>query len=134
MQILVVEDDLDFQKSLLDLLEKVGYGVEAVGDGLSALERMEHADVLLADLGVPGMDGLELCTEARTRWPSMNVIIMTGCDTPLARREAALRGAEAYLAKPFDREVLLAYLRRFEGTSNKPAHVGLRRVQVVEGR
>lgn len=134
MHVLIAEDDLDFQRSLQDMLEKVGYGVEAVGDGMSALEKLRDADVLLTDIGIPGLDGLELCSEARSRWPVVNVIIMAGCDTPMARREAAIRGAEVYLAKPFEREALLAHLRRFEGALRVPAGAGPKRIPVVERR
>jgi len=121
MHVLIVEDDLDFQYSLVDLLAKLGYAVQAVGDGVSALEKLESADVLLADIGIPGMDGLELCSEARNHYPDVNVILMTGCDSALSRSEASCRGAELYLAKPFDTEVLLAHLRRFEHSAREAA-------------
>jgi DNA-binding response OmpR family regulator len=116
MHVLIVEDDLDFQFSLVDLLAKLGYAVEAVGDGFSAAEKLPDTDVLLADISIPGMDGLELCSEARRHYPDVNVILMTGYDSPLARSEATCRGAEVYLVKPFDRDVLLAHLRRFENS------------------
>ena len=134
MHVLIVEDDLDLQFSLVDLLGKSGYAVQAVGDGLSALEKLEGADVLLADIGIPGMDGLELCSEARSHYPYVNVILMTGCDSPLSRSEASCRGAELYLTKPFDTEVLLAHLRRFEGSLRAATEAGPQRIQVMEGR
>jgi DNA-binding response OmpR family regulator len=116
MRVLIVEDDLDLQYALVDLLAKAGYDVEAAGDGFSAVEKLHDTDVLLTDIGIPGMDGLELCSEARSRQPAVNVIVMTGCDSTPGRSEATRRGAEAYLTKPFDRKVLLAHLRRFEGS------------------
>jgi DNA-binding response OmpR family regulator len=134
MHVLIAEDDLDFQHSLQDLLEKVGYGVEAVGDGASALERLDRADVLLADIGIPGVSGLELCSRAHSQSPAVNVIIMTGCDTPSARSEASRRGAEVFLAKPFEREVLLAHMKRFEGSPCRPPAVRSRRARPGGGR
>jgi CheY-like chemotaxis protein len=129
MQVLIVEDDLDFQRSLVDLLEKAGYGVEAVGDGLSALERIEDADVLLTDIGISGLDGLELCRVARALKPALGVIVMTGCDSLWSREEASRRGVELFLSKPFEREELLGCLCRLEripgeAPAKRPAAAG----------
>jgi DNA-binding response OmpR family regulator len=119
MRVLIVEDDLDFQRSLVDLLGKEGYGVEAVGDGAAALRRLPAADVLLTDIGIPGMDGLELLSRAKARWPSLAVLVMTGCDSPRSRSEACQRGAAAYLPKPFEKATLLELLRCLEGRIEK---------------
>jgi CheY-like chemotaxis protein len=99
----------------MDLLSKAGYGVEAAGDGPSALRMAGRADVLLTDIGIPGMDGLELMSRARARHPRLAVIVMTGYDSPRRRSEAQRRGACAYLAKPFAGPELLGYLRVLEG-------------------
>ena len=117
MRVLIVEDDLDLQLSLVDLLSKLGYAVEAVGDGVSALERLEGTDVLLADINLPGMDGLELCSQARMCNPTLGVIVMTGYDTPRGRIEAFLHSADAYLAKPFETKDLLEHLHQLMGSA-----------------
>jgi two-component system, NtrC family, response regulator AtoC len=114
MRVLLVEDNLDFQRSLKEMLVKAGFTVHAVSDGVSALRRLKGADVLITDIGIPCMDGLNLCTEARLRRPGLAVIVMTGCDSGSSRQEARRRGAAFFLSKPFDREVLLACLRSLE--------------------
>lgn len=114
MRILIAEDDEDFRHSLSDLLSKAGHAVEAVGDGLSALRMSATAEVLVADMGIPGLDGLELLSQARRRHPELAVVVMTGCDTHRSRQEAFRRGALAYLPKPFGKEALLRLLRCLE--------------------
>ena len=119
MRVLIVEDDEDFRRSLVDLLAKAGHVVEAAGDGPSALQLCERADVLITDIGIPGMDGLELLSRAKARWPSLAVLVMTGCDSPRSRSEACQRGAAAYLPKPFEKATLLGLLRCLEGRIEK---------------
>lgn len=114
MRVLLVEDDLDFQRSLEDLLVRAGYLVDAVGDGRAALEKVPGADVLVTDIGVPGMDGLELLSRARAGNPRVSVIVMTGYDSPRRRSEAQRRGACTYLVKPFAGLELLGCLRTLE--------------------
>jgi two-component system, OmpR family, response regulator QseB len=115
MRVLLVEDDLDFRRSLRDLLVKAGHCVDAVGDGLAALGGLSGADVVLADIGVPGMDGLKLLSQARLRFPRLPVLVMTGYDSPRYRIEARLRGAMGFLVKPFCGAELLAHLNSLGG-------------------
>jgi DNA-binding response OmpR family regulator len=118
MNVLLVEDDLDFQRCLADLLVREGHMVEAVGDGAAALERVPGADVLVTDIGIPGLNGLELCRRALFLKPALTILVMTGCDSPRVRAEASMRGAAAFLAKPFEAEELLEQLRRLEVLSS----------------
>jgi DNA-binding response OmpR family regulator len=121
MRVLIVEDDEDFRLSLSDMLSKAGFAVEAVGDGLSALRMSGRADVLLTDIGIPGMDGLELLSRAKAQVPSLAVLVMTGYDSPRSRAEACRRGAAAYLPKPFEKATLLELLNCLEGRIEKPS-------------
>lgn len=119
MRVLIVEDDDDFRRSLSDMLSKAGFTVDAAGDGLSALRMSARADVLLTDIGIPGMDGLELLSQAKAQFPSLAVLVMTGYDSPRSRSEACRRGAAAYLPKPFEKASLLELLRCLEGRMEK---------------
>lgn len=110
MRILVVEDDEDFRLSLVDLLVKQGLDVDSAGDAHSALEKLEGSDVMLTDLCLGGMDGMELCRLARTRHPGIEIIMMTGFDPGARRTEVTRRGARAFLAKPFKNGDLLECL------------------------
>ena len=88
--------------------------MEALGDGGAALEKVTGADVLVTDIGVPGIDGLELLSRAKARDPRVAVIVMTGYDSPHSRSEAQRRGRYAYLVKPFGGVELLGRLRTLE--------------------
>lgn len=107
MRVLIVEDDEDFRISLVDLLLKLGFAVDSAEDALTALGKLQSADVMLTDISLSGMDGLELCGEAKRTFPHLGVIVMTGYDSPEKRREAERLGAAYYLAKPFERRDLL---------------------------
>jgi DNA-binding response OmpR family regulator len=115
MRVLLVEDDPDLRRSLEELLARAGHRVEAVGDSRAALEALPGPDALVTDIGLPGMDGLELLSRARARYPQVSVIVMTCYDSPRRRSEAQRRGACAYLVKPFAGLELLGYLRVLEG-------------------
>jgi two-component system response regulator FlrC len=117
MRVLVVEDDEDFRLSLVDLLVKQGFDVASAEDALEALGLLEGSDIMLTDISLAGMDGLELCGVAHTRQPSLGIVVMTGYDSPHKRAEALRNGACAYLAKPFEKVDLLDGLRRASGSS-----------------
>jgi CheY-like chemotaxis protein len=107
MHVLVVEDDEDFRLSLVDLLLKQGFDVLAAENASEALELVADADVMLTDISLGGMDGLELCGLARARHPELEVVVMTGYDSPGKSAEAERRGARGFLAKPFTKRDLL---------------------------
>ena len=114
MRVLVVEDDEDFRQSLEELLLKRGHIVDIAETGFAALKQLDGVDILLADIGIGGLNGLDLCTEAQRRQPHLAVIIMTGQDSTWARDESSRRGASAFLAKPFEKEELLGHLQKLE--------------------
>ena len=110
-RILIVDDDASLRDSLRLVLDAEGYDVDVAGDGEEALESIEEsgADVVLCDLRMPGLDGLELLPELAKRAPEATLILMSAYGTEDLAIEALRRGAYDYLAKPFQpSEVLLA--------------------------
>jgi two-component system, cell cycle response regulator CpdR len=78
-QILIVEDDEAMREFLCQAISRSGYYVEAVQDGTEALRRVEesHFDLLLTDIRMPGLDGLELVRLVRRRYPNLGVLLVT---------------------------------------------------------
>ena len=102
-RVLVVDDEESIRELLTRALELAEYDVEAVADARSALERLRLGayDLLVADLRMPGMDGLALIREARRLHPTLRVIIITGYSTEASAIEAVNLGVVGYLVKPF---------------------------------
>jgi two-component system response regulator AtoC len=110
-RILIVDDDSGLRESLSLLLAAEGHEVAVAEGAEAALEQIESApvDLVLCDLRMPGMDGLELLPELVRRLPHATVILMSAYGTDDLAIEAMRRGAYDYLAKPFHpSEVLLA--------------------------
>lgn len=124
MRILVVEDDHILGQSLSQALEKHAYGVDWVKDGEAALEAMQMLDfaLVILDVNLPKLGGLDVLQTARSRGMRVPVILLTARDLPHQRVEGLDRGADDYLAKPFDLDELLAriraLIRRSEGRSD----------------
>lgn len=106
--ILVVDDEEIVRDSLASWLEEDGYHVDTAPDGPAALTKLaQHAyTVLLVDLKMPGMDGLEVLAHARSLQPDVPVIIMTAYATVDTAVQAMKQGAYDYLVKPFEPEEL----------------------------
>ena len=106
--ILVVDDEEIVRESLASWLEEEGYQVDTAPDGPTALtELAQHAyAVLLIDLKMPGMDGLEVLGQARSLQPDVPMIIMTAHATVDTAVQAMKQGAHDYLVKPFEPEDL----------------------------
>jgi DNA-binding response OmpR family regulator len=111
-RVLVVEDDADIAGVLRRSLDKEGYEVRLAGDGESALEESEvfEPDAVVLDLGLPRMDGVEVCRRLRHEG-DVPILILTARDAVDSRVEGLDSGADDYLVKPFEREELLARLR-----------------------
>ena len=114
MTILVVDDERAVRESLRRALELEGYGVELAEDGEQALRRLEHEpspDLVVLDVLMPGVDGLEVCRRVRQSGSSVPVLMLTA-RTEVDSRVAGLdAGADDYLPKPFALAELLARLR-----------------------
>jgi len=105
-RILVIDDDEMTQKNLRRILEKLGHQVSTYGNALRALERLEESpyDVIISDLRMPYLDGLELLNRAKRLSPDVEVILITGYASLEGAVEATKQGAFQYLAKPFNPE------------------------------
>ena len=115
--ILIVEDDTSLRETLIYNLTRQGYSVQAVGDGLDALEaaRNYHPDLVLLDLMLPGMDGIEVCRILRQEM-NVPILILTARDDEIDRVIGLEIGADDYITKPFSMRELMArvqaHLRR----------------------
>ena len=112
-RVLVVEDEEDIAFPLVRTLEREGYAVTWVEDGQTALDRLksEQADVVILDLGLPDMDGLEVCRKAREAGYEGAIMIVTARAGELDRVVGLDYGADDYLAKPFGLAELQARVR-----------------------
>jgi len=112
-RVLVVEDDDEIALALQRSLRMEGYDVRLAEDGVDALDQA-HAflpDVVLLDLGLPKLDGIEVAKELRKREDDVGILMLTARDG-LEDRVAGLdTGADDYLVKPFERQELLARMR-----------------------
>jgi excisionase family DNA binding protein len=102
-RVLVVDDEASIRDLLAKTLALAEYDVDVAPDGRSALERMRlyPYDLLIADLKMPGMDGLTVIREAKRYKSDLPVIIITGFSTESSAIEAVNLGVAGYLTKPF---------------------------------
>jgi DNA-binding response OmpR family regulator len=110
--ILVVEDDTSLRETLVYNLERQEYDVEAVGDGLIALNvaRKIHPDLVLLDLMLPGLDGIEVCRILRQEM-NIPILILTARDDEIDRVIGLEIGADDYITKPFSMRELMARVK-----------------------
>jgi two-component system, OmpR family, response regulator MprA len=111
-RVLVVEDDADIAGVLRRSLDKEGYDVRVAGDGEAALDQagVFEPDAVVLDLGLPRLDGVEVCRRLREDG-DVPILILTARDALDARVEGLDSGADDYLVKPFERDELLARMR-----------------------
>ncbi len=113
-RILIVDDDEALRESLELVLSAEGYEVAGAGHAEAALRQIEASpvDVVLCDLRMPGMDGMELLPQIGQRLPGATVIMMSAYGTADLAIEAMKRGAYDYLAKPFQPSEVLLTIRK----------------------
>ncbi len=114
LKILVAEDEEITLKHLLHALRGEGYSVEGVGGGAEALARIRAGrfDLLITDIKMPGMSGLDLLESAREVQPELEVIVITGFGSVSSAVEAMKKGAFDYITKPFDLDELLLRVKK----------------------
>lgn len=104
MRILIIEDHQDIAASIYDYLESIGYTMDAAADGVTGLHLAvtNDYDVIILDLGLPGIDGIELCHRIRKDAKDQTPILMlTARDALEQKLEGFEAGADDYLTKPF---------------------------------
>jgi two-component system response regulator HydG len=107
-RILLAEDNDTMREGMTAVLQKEGYAVEEAPDGAAALAAMEKkaADLVITDIRMAGMDGLELLKRIRTRWPATEVILITAFGTIELAVDAMKAGAWDFITKPFSGDAL----------------------------
>ncbi|MFT3869229.1 MAG: response regulator [Nibricoccus sp.] len=114
-RVLVVDDDNAVREVLQLILRRAGYDVHVAGNGLEALEKMRTggADLVLLDIEMPGMNGLEFCEQLRAdpAWQKIPVIMMTGRPVQGLSEKANRVGAIELVSKPFERVTLLEKIK-----------------------
>jgi len=115
MRILVVEDERTLRDGLQDLLKAAGHQVEAAPDGPSGLDMGIHGsfDLVILDLMLPGLDGLEVCRRLRVARPDLQVLMLTARGSEDDKVAGLSAGADDYVAKPFGVRELLARVEAF---------------------
>jgi DNA-binding response OmpR family regulator len=123
MKVLLVDDEEEFVKALAERLKMRDLRSDTVLDGEEALSYVEdqEPDVMVLDLRMPGIDGMQVLRQVRKVYPNIQVIILTGHGTEKDEEEAKRLGAFDYLEKPVNLDVLVkkmraAYRRKMEDT------------------
>jgi DNA-binding response OmpR family regulator len=112
-RVLLVEDDRDIAEPLARALAREGYDVTSAGDGRVALKSVLDAlpDLIILDVGLPGMNGLDVCRHVREVHPQLPILMLTARDGELETVAGLDAGADDYVTKPFRLSVLLARVR-----------------------
>lgn len=123
MRILLVEDDEIMRISLQDRLEKYGWQVDAVIDGKAAIEMLENNgyQLILSDVKMPNLDGMQLLKYIRETMPYSDTIMMTAHGNVESAIECLKQGASDYLLKPFDMDDLIIRINRIAAVQSLKA-------------
>lgn len=139
MRVLLVEDNVALADELVGGLNRQGYATDWLADGRDALRQgtIEPYDVVVLDLGLPGMPGLEVLSEWRAQGLTTPVLVLTARGSWAERIEGLKAGADDYLTKPFHPEELQlrlqSLLRRARGLANQST-LEVAGLQLDEGR
>jgi DNA-binding response OmpR family regulator len=112
-RLLVVEDDVAISEPLVRALAREGHDVDHVDGGAAALERIGDGgvDLVVLDVGLPDVDGVEVCRRARADHPRLRILMLTARSSELDEVLGLDAGADDYLTKPFSLSVLSARVR-----------------------
>jgi len=110
VRILVVEDEASLRDGIVDLLDGDGHDVTAVGDGAAAVETglRDPFDLVVLDLMLPKLDGMEVCRRLRGARPGMPILMLTARGSEDDKVRGLVEGADDYVTKPFSARELLA--------------------------
>jgi two-component system cell cycle response regulator len=114
VRVLVVDDEPRVKKGIRDMLAEAGYACQTARDGATALRKLqtERFDVVLTDIRMPGMDGLELAREVTARTTDTEIIAMTGFDMDYSYTQVINAGAADFIIKPIHCDELQARINR----------------------
>lgn len=136
-QILLMEDEPSVAKGLQMVLTEEGYTVDLAMNGKSALDRSRQKgfDLLVADLRLPDIDGMEVIKRVKAQRPQIGVVVITGYSTVSSAIEAMKLGAHDYLAKPFtDDEFKSAVESALKANKAPPAKNLVEKIDSEEGK
>jgi len=113
MRAIVIEDDLDIQRQIVDRLKKEGFAVDSADNGTEGLYLLEEypGDVAIIDLGLPELSGLEVINTIRKQGMNIPILILTARGRWQDKVEGLDAGADDYLVKPFHHEEMMARIR-----------------------
>ncbi len=113
MKLLLIEDDVEIRDVLVDLLTSHHWVVEQANDGETGLElaKTQSYDLILLDIGLPRLDGITVCKRLRTGGYENPILLLTGQDSTEAQIAGLDAGADDYVTKPFNLDILLARVR-----------------------
>ena len=120
-KILIIEDDFMIAESTQTLLKYQGFDVDWVNNGIDGLKKIQHeqVDVVLLDLGLPMMDGMQVLKQIRQNHPNLPVLIISARDQLQQRVDGLNQGADDYLVKPYEFDELLARIHTLLRRSGK---------------
>lgn len=112
-KILIIEDEVSIQKLLAYDLKQAGYEVDTALDGITGLKKAElyKYDLILLDLMLPGMDGIEICKRLRKNFNDVYIIMLTARDDEIDKITGLDSGADDYMTKPFSPREVLARIK-----------------------
>jgi putative two-component system response regulator len=100
-RVLVIDDEAVIRDLMVEMLERAGYETVGAATAERALQLLDDVSVVVSDVVMPGLTGIELLDEVRSRRPSMPVVLVTGAGTYENLSEAVARGADGFVMKPF---------------------------------
>lgn len=120
-RILVVDDNSDAAELLAERLRRAGYSTEVAFDGKGALAaaRQAQCHVALVDIGLPDMDGFEVCRRLRQEHPGLRLVALTGYSDVASREEATAVGFDRFLVKPLDTRAVTAAVAELVGSDEQ---------------
>jgi DNA-binding response OmpR family regulator len=132
VRILLVEDEKSLRDGIVDLLEGDGHVVTAAADGVTGLETglRELFDLVVLDLMLPRLDGMDVCRRLRAARPGMPILILTARGSEDDKVRGLVEGADDYVTKPFSARELLARVRAIGRRA--PAGESLDKVQLED--
>ncbi|MBU1209475.1 MAG: response regulator [Proteobacteria bacterium] len=121
-KILVIEDDAEMRSLLKDFIEEEeGYEADSVGDGSEAFRKLakEHFDLILTDIRMPGLSGMDILPGLKKLQPQSLIIVITAFGSEEVYRRALERGADAYLEKPIHLDELRKLMQKMVSFEEK---------------